>query len=80
MAYYFIFKITDTDNALVKQLEKIDRFDSYREAKQRIRELRNDNPPGNGVSYKIMFAENELQAEEQLQEKREAPIVQEWEK
>ncbi len=80
MAYYFIFKITDTGNALVKQLEKIDRFDSYREAKQRIRELRNDNPPGNGVSYKIMFAENELQAEEQLQEKREAPIVQEWEK
>ena len=80
MAYYFIFKITDTGNALVKQLEKIDRFDSYRDAKQQIRKLRNDNPPGSGISYKIMFAENELQAEEQLQEKREAPIVQEWEK
>jgi hypothetical protein len=80
MAHYFIFRITETGNALVRQLEKIDRFDSYREAKQLVRQLRNDNPPGNGVSYKIMFAENELQAEEQLQEKREAPIIQEWEK
>lgn len=80
MAYYFIFKITDTGNGLVKQLEKIDRHDSYREAKQQVRQLRNENPPGSGVTYKIMFAENELQAEEQLQEKREAPIVQEWEK
>jgi len=80
MPYYFIFRITETGNALVRQLEKIDRFDSYREAKQLVRQLRNDSPPGNGVSYKIMFAENELQAEEQLQEKREAPIVQEWEK
>jgi len=80
MPYYFIFRITETGNTLVRQLEKIDRFDSYREAKQLVRQLRNDNPPGNGVSYKIMFAENELQAEEQLQEKREAPIIQEWEK
>ncbi len=80
MAYYFVYKITDSANALVKQLEKIGRHDSYREAKQQVRQLRNENPPGSGVSYKIMFAENELQAEEQLQEKREAPIVQEWEK
>lgn len=80
MAYYFIYRIPDSGNALVRQLEKIDRFDNYREAKQRIRELRNEQPPGSGVTFKIMFAENELQAEERLQEKREAPIVQEWEK
>lgn len=80
MAYYFIYRIPDSDNTLVKHLEKIDRFDSYREAKQKIKQLRNEQPPGSGVTFKIMFAENELQAEEQLQEKREAPIVQEWEK
>jgi hypothetical protein len=30
--------------------------------------------------WKMLFAESELQAEELLQEKREAPVLMEWEK
>ena len=29
---------------------------------------------------KVMFADNQLQAEEQLMEKRDKPILREWEK
>jgi hypothetical protein len=65
---------------MVKNLEKIDRFDSYKEAKQLIKKLRIDQPGGDSSLYKITFAESELMAEEQLQEKREAPVVEEWEK
>jgi hypothetical protein len=31
-------------------------------------------------TVKVMFADSELEAEEKLMEKREAPILREWEK
>lgn len=65
---------------MVKQLEKIERFDTYKKAKKQIKQLRNDLASDDLGLYKIIFAESELAAEEQLQEKREAPIIQEWEK
>ncbi|MDJ0882089.1 MAG: hypothetical protein QNJ56_10615 [Gammaproteobacteria bacterium] len=77
---YFIYKITQMPGNMVKQLEKIDRFESYKEAKKKVKQLRNDQPSEALSLYKIIFAESELAAEEQLQEKREAPIIQEWEK
>lgn len=80
MPYYFIFRITQGSPSMIKQLEKIDRFDSYRDAKNRVRVLRNEQQASDSALYKIIFAESELDAEEKLQEKREAPIIQEWEK
>ena len=77
---YFIYKITQMPGNMVKQLEKMDRFESYKEAKKKVKQLRNDQPSEALSLYKIIFAESELAAEEQLQEKREAPIIQEWEK
>jgi len=65
---------------MVKNLEKINRFDSYKEAKQQIRVLRNDQPSTELSLFKIMFAESELEAEEKLLEKREEQIIMEWEK
>jgi len=65
---------------MVKQLEKIDRFDSYKDAKKQVKSLRESQPAEALYLYKIMFAENELEAEEKLQEKREEQIVKEWEK
>jgi hypothetical protein len=35
---------------------------------------------GDGHQIKVMFADTELEAEEKLMEKREAPILREWEK
>jgi hypothetical protein len=80
MASYFIYKITQTPGSMIKQLEKIDRFDNYKDAKKQIKTLRNEQPANALSLYKIMFAENELEAEEKLQEKREEQIVREWEK
>ena len=79
MSFYFIYKITQGPTAMVKTLEKIDRFDSYKEAKAQVKSLRLEPNPDGGL-FKIIFAENELAAEEMLQEKREKPVVQEWEK
>lgn len=80
MASYFIYKITQTPGNMVRQLEKIDRLDSYKLAKQQVRTLREQQSSTDLGLYKIIFAENELEAEERLQEKRDAPIIQEWEK
>lgn len=79
MSHYYIYKISQGPGQVFKTLDKIDRFDNYKEAKQRIKSLRLEANEGN-ASYKIIFAENELAAEEMLQEKREAPVVEEWEK
>ncbi len=79
MSFYFIYKIIEGPTQMVKTLEKIDRFDSYKEAKAQVKSLRLEPNPDGGL-FKIIFAENELAAEEMLQEKREKPIVQEWEK
>ena len=80
MPFYFIYRITPGPSEMIKQLEKVERFDSYKEAKNKVKELRNEISSDSPVLYKIIFAENELQAEETLQEKREQPVVEEWEK
>jgi len=80
MAYYFTYKVTQKPGSMVKQLEKIGRFEQFRDAKKQVRELRENQPSEDYSQFKVMFAENELEAEERLQEKREEQIVREWEK
>lgn len=65
---------------MIKKLEKIDRFESYKEAKNKVKALRNEQAAADAALYKIIFADSELDAEQKLQEKREAPIIMEWEK
>jgi len=77
---YFIYKITQSPGAIIKNLELIENFPSFRLAKKQLRILRDDRDPEEKSEFKVIFAENELEAEELLQVKREAPIVMEWEK
>lgn len=77
---YYVYRITDSAAGLFKQLDLLATFDNYREAKQLTKETRNRIDKSEAVQIKVMFAENELAAEEQLQEKRDKPIVMEWEK
>ena len=77
---YYVYRITDSAAGLFKQLDLLATFDNYREAKQLTKETRNRIDKSEVVQIKVMFAENELAAEEQLQEKRDKPIVMEWEK
>lgn len=75
---YYVYKISPGVTPLVKNLQSVEEFASYAEAKKLVRELRGDS--ADDVQVKIVFADNKLQAEELLQEKRDKPILQEWEK
>ncbi len=77
---YYIYKITAGPTHLLKTLEKLEQHDSFKEAKGRARSMRADMSEGDDYQIKVMFAESELEAEEKLLEKREAPILREWEK
>ncbi|MCG6887589.1 MAG: hypothetical protein LJE74_10295 [Proteobacteria bacterium] len=77
---YYVYKIKPGITDLVKPLEKIEEFESFMEAKQFVRNKRAGEDGGEPVTYKIIFAETLLEAEERLQERRDAPIVREWEK
>lgn len=77
---YYIYHITGDPTGLVKNLEYQTEFDSFQEAKKFARERRAELGTGTDVTVKVMFAPNKLDAEEKLMEKREKPIVMEWEK
>ena len=77
---YYVYRITDSAAGLVKQLELLETFESYRDAKQLTKKTRSEMDGSEAAKIKVMFADNELSAEEQLQEKREKPITMEWEK
>jgi len=65
---------------LVKNLELIGDYESFREAKNFAKEQRAGLGKEDTSAIKVMFAENQLLAEEQLLAYREKPIVMEHEK
>ncbi len=77
---YYVYRIENAGMDLLKQLKLIDKFDSFKEAKTHARNLRAALDEKEDAVIKVMFADNELHAEEQLMEKREKPIVMEHEK
>ena len=77
---YFLFKISSRDSIdLVKELELLEVFDVFRDAKNEAKKLRAEQAE-DGFSYKVMFADNQLSAEEQLLEKRDKPVLMEHER
>jgi hypothetical protein len=78
---YYVFKMSTTEGmALVKNLELIDDFESFREAKNFAKTQRAELDKDDTSAIKVMFSENQLLAEEQLLAYREQPIVMEHEK
>ena len=78
---YYVFKMSSTEGmALAKNLELITEFESFREAKNLAKEQRAGLGKDDGSVIKVMFADNQLMAEEQLLAYREKPIVMEHEK
>lgn len=78
---YYVYKMTSPEGMeLVKNLELIDQFEKFRDAKLFAKEQRAALPEGDTATIKVMFAENQLLAEEQLLAYREKPIVMEHEK
>lgn len=77
---YYIYKITPGPTNLLKTLEKLEQHDSYKDARNSARNMRSTIKESENHSIKVMFAASELEAEEQLMEKREEQILREWEK
>lgn len=77
---YFVYDITGDPTGLVKNLTLQEQFDGFQEAKKFARARRAELGAGSPVTVKVIFAGTQLEAEERLQEKREKPIVMEWEK
>ena len=77
---YFVYRIENAEMAMLKQLQLINTFEAFKDAKVFAREQRIAQPPEDKAIIKVMFADNELHAEELLMEKREKPIVMEHEK
>ena len=77
---YYVYRIEEAELAMLKQLDLIKEFESFKEAKNFAREQRAEQAEGDTAIIKVMFADNQLAAEEMLLEKREKPIVMEHEK
>ena len=78
---YYVFKMTSPEGMeLVKNLELLSNFESFREAKNYAKEQRAALGAVDASLVKVMFADNQLQAEEQLMAYREPTIVMEHEK
>ena len=77
---YFIYKITSSSAGAIKALEYLDKYDEFKLAKKFVRDQRSNQNLDNRTAIKMIFAENELEAEQRLREPRSAPILREWEK
>jgi len=66
--------------AMLKQLDLIKEFESFKQAKNFARDTRAAQAETDTADIKVIFADNQLAAEEMLMEKREKPIVMEHEK
>jgi hypothetical protein len=74
---YFVFKYQDNK---FRSVDHIETFETYKEAKALAKDLRVKHSPKNPNQYKVVFAQDMLEAEMLVLEKREAPILREWEK
>lgn len=78
---YYIYRMSSPEGMdLVKNLELLNEFESFKDAKAFAREKRSELDGDDRVVIKIMFADNQLLAEEQLLEHRDKPIMMEHEK
>jgi len=65
---YYIYRVTPVGP--IRQLAKITQFDAFKEASTEAKRLRRETELAAGEAIKTIFAENELQAEELLNEPR----------
>jgi len=77
---YYVYKIENAEMSLLKQLDFVEKFESFKEAKNFAKARRMEQAETDSATIKVIFADNKLHAEEMLMEKREQPIVMEHEK
>ena len=74
---YFVYRfLPDNQN---KPLELQDSYEGYREAKQKVKDMREAYPDEDLNNFRLVFADNERQARILLTTQREKPQIEEWE-
>ena len=66
---YFVYKIFE---APIRRLKKLEQHEAFREASNRAKQLRGELPGDAAYVIKVIFAENELHAEDLLNQIRAA--------
>lgn len=69
---YYLYRITEKP---IRQLAKLSQFPSFKEASAEAKRLRGEGTEPAGSVVKVIFADNELHAEDQLSQVREAPLL-----
>lgn len=77
---YFVYKIAPGVSKIVKNIQPLEEFEKFKDAKNFAKEKRQQENAEDGNIYKVIFAENSIDAEEKLQEQRGDTILREWEK
>ena len=66
---YFVYKIFEKP---IRHLEKLEDYDSFREASNRAKQMRGELAGDADYTIKVIYAETELHAEDLLNQIREA--------
>ena len=77
---YYVYRLHRDSRDFVKDLDLLDQFESYKDAKELARNKRIELEVKQPRDIKIMFADTQDYAEKKLMEHRDAPILREWEK
>lgn len=70
---YFVYRIIEKENQ--KELEHIETFAKYQEAKQVVRGKRADKAADDPADYRMIFAKSETEAETLLKAPREERVI-----
>lgn len=70
---YYLYRVTHTGH--IKQLDKIAQLDAFKEASAEAKRLRKEPDLPAGAQVKVIFAENELMAEDLLNQVREGEPI-----
>lgn len=68
---YYVFKYENTDLAKLRELNLLEQFDAFKDASKFAKSQRAEQTPDDEEIVKVIFAENLLEAELLVREKRE---------
>jgi hypothetical protein len=77
---YYIYTVTGSETTNTKSVTLVREYENFKLAKAEVRRLRTEQPLDDNQAYKIIFADDQPEAEKRLKEFREEPIAKEWEK
>jgi len=77
---YYIYTVTGSGSTNTKSVALVREYENFKLAKTEVRRLRTEEPLEDNQIYKIIFADDQAEAEQRLREFREEPIAKEWEK